>query len=513
MDDFPYGAAEDGSPDHPGSLDGITTIRIDCDDVDLNLEGEPSLTGVVHLETQGGSSAPSLVREGSELILFQRGRHRGGRTTTLRLPAGGVPSITGRHDKGDLYIGDVVAEVQLAHQSGDVRVNGGGGDVGLDVGKGDVQVHGFAGGVGLQVGSGDVQISRCAGGIAIALGKGDIQIDTCDGDISVRSGSGDVLVGDTSGTMAVKLGSGDVLLARPRRQMLAIKLGSGDVAIKNGSLIGMGIDVAKGDILSSANLVLNVVGTSTEATSAGDDRDRRRTRRISDDNPITRVLKSRGVDFEVGDKGVRYAGPGLQFEASDAGVRITKGGRSFTADEAGVRITTTGDEPGGDFSASTSSGDISIDVPGGTAMRVEALVSGGDVRSDVPLVSVGRPGPRGSVQRFVGVSDPNATERLNLRVKADRGDIRIRRVAAMPSAPFAPQPPQPSPPPQAPTPPAPVDQAIPMGAPGGFVSSDAPTARVPGISRDQQMRTILDALARGEITVEEADRRIADVTG
>ncbi|MDQ4045656.1 MAG: DUF4097 family beta strand repeat-containing protein [Chloroflexota bacterium] len=510
MDEYRHGRDPGGMPDHPGSLEGITRIRIDCEDVDLGFEGDATLHGVVHLDTQGGNSAPSLVREGSELILLQHGRHRSGRSTTLRLPAEASLPISGRHEKGDLYIGEVYAEIDLSHQSGDVRVNGGGGGLGLEVGKGDVQVHGFAGGIGLQVGSGDVQFSRCSGGIAISLGKGDIQIDSCEGDVSVRSGSGDVMSGDTSGALAIKLGSGDVLLARPRAQVLAAKLGSGDVVIRNGSLAGMAIQVGKGDIVSSAHLIL----PEHDVSSRDDERGQGTERHVGDDNPITRILKSRGVDLEIGDKGVRFAGPGLQFEASDAGVRVTKGGKSFTADDSGVRIVSVEDEPSGAFSAETGSGDISIDVPGGTPVRVEALISGGDVRSDVPLVSVGRPGPRGSIQRFVGVSDPNATERLSLRVKADRGDIRIRRVAGMPSTPTMPRPPQPPFPPQPPVAPEPpAAPASPVGASSGFTSPDAPTTRVPEISRDQQMRAILDALARGEISVEEADRRLADLNG
>lgn len=511
MDEYRHGSDPGGMSDHPGSLEGITRIRVDCDDVDLGLEGDTTLHGIVHLDTQGGSSAPSLVREGSELILLQRGRHRSGRTSTLRLPVESSPPISGRHEKGDLYIGDVYAEIELSHQSGDVRVNGGGGGLGLEAGKGDVQAHGFAGAIGLQVGAGDVQLSRCAGAIAISLGKGDIQIDSCEGDISVKCGSGDVMIGDARGALAIKLGSGDVLLARPRAQVVAAKLGSGDVVIKNGSLAGMAIQVAKGDIVSSAHLIL----PEHDVSSRNDDERERRTEgRSDDDNPITRILKSRGVDLEIGDKGVRFAGPGLQFEASDAGVRVTRGGKSFTADDSGVRIVSVDDEPGGEFSAETGSGDISIDVPGGTPVRVEALISGGDVRSDVPLVSVGRPGPRGSIQRFVGVSDPNATDRLSLRVKADRGDIRIRRVAGIPSAPSMPRPPQPPFPRQAQAAPEPPAAAtIPMAGPSGSASPDDPTARVPEISRDQQMRAVLDALARGEISISEADRRLADLSG
>jgi hypothetical protein len=65
-------------------------------------------------------------------------------------------------------------------------------------------------------------------------------------------------------------------------------------------------------------------------------------------------------------------------------------------------------------------------------------------------------------------------------------------------------------PPQPPTPPRPV--RLPRAASG---ISDAiampPPVRQSQPSRQEQMRLILDALARGEITVTEADKRLAEL--
>ena len=62
-------------------------------------------------------------------------------------------------------------------------------------------------------------------------------------------------------------------------------------------------------------------------------------------------------------------------------------------------------------------------------------------------------------------------------------------------------------PPTAPTPrsPRPVS---PVSGISDAIAMPGPAA-VPPATREQQMRAILDALARGEITVTEADRRLA----
>jgi DUF4097 and DUF4098 domain-containing protein YvlB len=490
-------------PFDPGALEGIARVRIDCEDVELVFESHSGLTDSVQLVVQGGNNAPSLVREEDELVLVQRGRHRsGGRPATLLLPESGCPPITGRHEKGDLQLDRVNTPVTLRHGSGDVRIAGGAGAVELEHGKGDVSLGDQSGVLTVKSGAGDVRASRCRGPISISLGKGDVSVEGGEQDVALKVGAGDVQTVDCQGALAVQVGAGDITVTRPRGSSLAVKTGSGDVAVKSGSLTAMAIQVGRGDITSSAQLLLPPRRERTEQDDANAP-DTQSTE-PDDDNPVARILRAKGIEFLADDKGVRISSPSFQLEASDAGVRISKGGLAFEAGEHGVRLVTGGSgRASGTFDATTGGGDITVDVPAGAPIRVEALVNGGDVRSDVPLVSVGRPGPRGSTQRFVGVSDPQAEERINLRLKADRGDIRIRSVAGMRVQPSftAPTPPTP------PTPPAPPTQ-VHVGV--VHSSPDAPTARITAApTRDQQLRAILDALSRGEISVNEADRRIA----
>lgn len=499
MDDPMNANAE--PPFHPGSLEGISRIRIDCEDIELSVEADPSLTDTIQLTVpESGNNLPSLLRQGDEIVIYQRGRYRAGRRTpTLSVPEQGCPPISCSHDKGDLNFERVNASIEVKHGSGDVRLDGGAGDFALSGGKGDVQVLNRFGNVALKVGSGDVRLSRCQGNCSISLGKGDLFAEAFDGGLVVKSGSGDVAASDGTGSLIVNTGSGDVLITRPRGQQIVVSTANGDVSVRNGSVSGLRVRAAKGDIMSSAQFLLPTlqqepIETNIASQPAADD-----------DSLTTRILRSKGVEFLAGDQGVRISSPGFQLEAGDQGVRISRGKFQFEAGDHGVRVSSGGDGHG-DFDLETASGDIMVELPSGVPVRVEALVNGGDVRSDVPLVSVGRPGPRGSTQRFVGVTDPQAGARLNVRVKSDRGDIRLRSVAGLPGGVI------PTPPAPPPAPPVPPRLQVP------FTSPDATTTPIPmqppatpAATRDQRMRAILDRLSRGELTIDEADRLLAEI--
>ncbi len=474
--------AENGettSGDVPGALEGITRIRLDCEQTSLSIVADPGMVGQVFLSAEADGDV-SLIREADELIVYQQGRRSSGRAPTLTVPSEDCPPIVGSIDRGELYLGGLNGNVEIKHGQGDARIDGGDGKLAYNLGKGDVRLANRLGNVALAVGGGDIHAGTSAGNLAISLGKGDVICDSISGNLAVKLGSGDIAVTDSAGKLVVRSGSGDVSVTRPRQQIVVVRVASGDVMIRNGSLAGMEIDVAKGDIVSSAQLLL-------WPREPGGDAD--------DESLVSRILRSKGVAFSATDKGLRISRPGFEMEAGDSGLRITRGGMSFVAGDSGVHFTNDESTDAGAFAAETSAGDIVIDLPSGAPVRVEALISGGEIRSDIPLVSVGRPGPRGATQRYVGVSDPSATERIDLRLKAERGDIRVR---LLPAVPHVPTPPVAPPPPSPPQPPHVV-----VGGP-----PEAPTARVPVLTREQQMRAILDALSRGEISVAEADRML-----
>lgn len=509
------------------SLEGIERVRLDCEDVDLSIESDASLSGSAQLITSSTERQPILRREGFDLVVQQRGHHRPAQrgAVQLRLPVAGPP-LSGSHAKGDLWMLRLNGPIAIKKGNGDVQVEGGVGSVTLDIGKGETWLRQRGGPIALRSGSGDVQLERCDGPVALTLGKGDIHARECERSLVIKSGSGDVQVVDCAGELVAKTGSGDIIVTRPREQRLSINNGSGDIVVEDGSLSGMALRTARGDVTCTARLLLNgrddeeelefvtfdpnadspsleqIVARAVQDSIArgGAGAKDAITRAVEDalgrTNARDMIQRLGEFEFEAGDQGVRISRGGRPlFEASDQGLRFARGNFAFEAGDTGVRVkrSSTAGEVGvraGEYDIETSSGDIAVQAPLGAPIRVEVLVNSGDVRSDIPLVSVGRPGPRGSTQRLVGGTNPGDGERINLRMRTDRGDVRLRAIRYAPQAPSAPPaPPTPFTPATPPTPPTPPMPPI-----------------APANEREERMQTILNAVASGSLSVAEAER-------
>ncbi|RIK43424.1 MAG: hypothetical protein DCC58_09605 [Chloroflexi bacterium] len=528
------------------SLEGVMVIRLDCEELELTLESDTELRDMVQLISNGGDRSPTLRRDGSVLQLNQQGRYRN--AAILRLPVSGAPPISGTHSKGDLVIDRVTTDITLQHGVGNIRVERGSGSLTLDNGKGDIAVRDRSGELTVRIGSGNLNLQRCNYLIVTNIGKGDLQVIECDGEIRTQTGSGNVQLTSCSGSFVARTGSGDIYVNRPHEQLLSINTASGNVLVRDGNVLGMAISVSRGDISSTARLQLPPRGEGFDDEQFGEafgaaegdlqGLEQRIARVVEDaiakagpnfmpglDQKVARAVEDaiakagpslRSADFGIvaDDHGLRITRGGTPiFEADERGLRFKKGNFAFEAGDSGLRIKRGGSAghgpvAPGTFDLETHSGNIILDVPYGAPMRVEALVTSGEVRSDVPLVTVGRPGPRGSTQRYVGGTTPGDDLRMNLRLKTDRGDIRVRAVhAVVPPSPPAP-PAQPSQP-MAPT----THEAATVAVHQSSTPTPATTAEPivapapkPLTEREQRMQAILQALADGTLSIAEAER-------
>ena len=432
-------------------FDELTGIEIRATTLDLVVEADNELTSKARLMMESDRGAPQLAMRGTRLILSQEGRYRGSSAPVLQLPAGELPTIVANISKGNLTLENIAASTAINISSGNLRVSGGEGDSAINVSSGDVAIRQREGDIACQVSSGEISISRCRGDAGISTSKGDITIQDFDGDLSL------------------KLNKGDITIIRPVDQHLHIAGTRGDVRIQDGSLASADINISRGDISSTARLVF------TEATAPSDEDDT-----LDDfDDAVDAAVGSMGeeVQFNLG---------GVQFTAGESGVRVSTGGTErfvagpeglvvrgsdgapiFVANEGGVSAGMPARQGEEQFRFKTGRGSISLDVNEDQPARVELIVNRGDVQSDIRLVEVGRPGPRSSTQRFVGVSDSSETDRILVRARTDRGNIRIRSVEA----------------PREPT----------------------PTATTGMSTRDRQRRQILESLAAGRLSASEAD--------
>ena len=426
------------------ALDGIHELTIECDHVDFTIEVDENLSDMVQLVAQPAENAPAISRAGSELLIKQSGRYRGRVTPMLRLPATRCPEVAANIGKGDLSFQHVPATIVVKLGMGDVQIVDGSGSALVSIGKGDVAVVDRDGGVTVKSGMGDVALRRCTGAVSVALGKGDIAV--------VESGPG----------VSVKTGSGDIAVVRMQGGALVASAGVGDMSFNDGEASSVTAHTGKGDIVSSVRLL-----------------DESRGRPDVSDEDDDFVFDVDSEDFSLGD---------IHVEAGESGVRVARGNtdilslgpdgirfrgskRQFSLGPDGIRVG--GPDTGIEverFSFETERGDADVAVPSDLNLRVELLATG-DVHSDVPLVSVGRPGPRGTIKRFVGVLDgPGNAPRTDVRVSTKRGDVNVRLARVLPR-------------------------------------DDAPDVDdKDDMDRDEQARVILEALARGDLSVNEADR-------
>jgi hypothetical protein len=433
---------------HQQSLDGVTNISVDCEQIDLTFESDDTLSGFIQLIAEPAQNLPVLERSGSEFIIRQRGRYRGRVKPLLRVPARGCPDTGVKLDKGDLVFQDIGANVAVKLGMGDVSLTGGVGSTAVSIAKGDVTVTRRDGNSAIKAGMSDISINECAGLFAISCGKGDVQLDSCGPDIEVKTGHGDVLI------------------ASPLGGVLSVSSGNGDIVVRDGEASSALIRTGKGDISSSVRLLAD--HPDFAAPNHDDDDDFT----DFDDFAASDSFSIGDIEIEAGDDGVRIGrGSRNILRMGPEGIQIRGSNREISLGPDGIRVG--GPEPvdrDERFLFETSRGDVQVSLPGDLNVRVEVLATG-DIQSDVPLVSVARPGPRGSMKRLVGVTNGAGKEpRADVRVRTNRGDVQLRMIRVLPRTHTAPP-----------------------------IEDDA-------VDRDEQARVILEALARGDLSIREAER-------
>ena len=389
--------AQPGLVEH--SLEGIESIRLDVDQLDLRIESEPALPGIVRLEGAVGEHAPELRSEGGHLVLHQRGRHRPPTEKTsvvLCVPRDHCPPIDGEVNTGQLLLKDINASVNVKSGTGAVRIEGGTGPATLSSGTGHASAHNREGSINLNSGTGGVEASRINGPLKLNNGTGHVRVTDCIGPIRANQGAGDFSVSKWMGEIHLNIGSGTTTFKNCDVQHASLNSGSGAVRFERGTLEGLKLTAGAGEVVSTALLA---------------------------------------------------EGPNGAAPTKEQTYEVTAG-----------------------------SGDITFALPKDIPARVEAIVKDGEVISDVPLVNVGRPGPKSAARRYVGVTTVSTTRDLspllNLRLQSDKGDITLR-----------------------------LDGKVRMRS--NAASEDVQPGESDG--NDAEVRAVLDALERKEISVDEAE--------
>jgi DUF4097 and DUF4098 domain-containing protein YvlB len=295
-------------------------------------------------------------------------------------------------------------------------------------------------------------------------------------------------------TSVIEVEHGDLRLDQPR--------GSVDCKLKRGNFVSNGgtaeLEVAAG--LGEVQ-ISGLKGTLMASGGSGNIT-------LTDVNAITNVRAGSGEITLIrvagdaiklaagsGDITVRQARAEAYSSDCGSGDVLLDGGRleriSIRTGSGDVRCTATFGAHAQSFT--TGSGTVSLSIPRDISARIEAFTSGGAIDTDLPLVSVGQRGPKSRRSRrqvgSVGSGDPRA----EVSVRTSSGDIRVHWLphAAVEPIPMPAPVESPATPPVPPHPPA-----IPREP---DVRADNESAGL------DERQAVLESLARGEISVDEAD--------
>ena len=297
----------------------------------------------------------------------------------------------------------------------------------------------------LEVYEGDLTLDNPRQTVGCKLKKGSFKSTGGTAELDLSSGSGDVHISRLEGSVRAACGSGDITLI-DLKAIANVKAGSGEVSLTRVTGDAIKLAAGSGD--------LDVIDCRADAYSS--------------DCGSGDVLINGGYLERI------------SIRTGSGDVRCTAGFGPY-----GQSIT-------------TGSGSVSLGVPRDLPARIEAFTSSGDIDTELPLVSVGQRGPRSRrSNRQVG-SVGSGEPRAELSVRTSSGDIRIHWMQGASST-ALPMPSPPDPPETPQEPPAPPEPPTP----------DRSGARASGGDGEQapndEWRQILESLANGEITVEEAD--------
>ncbi len=296
--------------------------------------------------------------------------------------------------------------------------------------------------------------------VAAKTGLGDVNADGVAGLAEVHTGKGDVRAVGGSSPLSVKTGKGDVLV-RAWRGDLDITTGKGDVTVSD------------------------LAGGLRMTTGAGDSTVERWQAPHSAGNQV----KTGSGDVAISQAQVQ----GLELSTGRGDTSLRQVVVHTLRGQSGLgNFTITGDPLDGQWDVRTTKGDLTLALGATAAARVDATTRHGGLRSDLPQVKVARPGPAnpsgGRTIMVVG-NEPRA----EIRLDTIKGDISVQADGATTAA----------------TPVAVQEHrvVVHMGGPqsAGLEPYGAPAAAIEAGPAQVTALSVLESLARGEISVDEAE--------
>jgi hypothetical protein len=292
-----------------------------------------------------------------------------------RVPAVGVARVTIEAARGDVAV--------AWRAGGDLLVRGDDAEIDSHGDELVIARHGHHGGrltvtlpeglpaCMIAVRRGNLELENARGRLDVQVERGNLRLRGGQAEVALRSGSGNVGVEELTGPLTLESGSGDIRLGRVDGPV-EVRTGSGNVVARGGS------------------------GDLTSRTGSG--------------NTV--------VDGRIGGR--------LSIATGSGNVEIAGGRADSTEVNTGagnIRCRTVLGV--GAHALVTNSGNLTVAVPRGLSARIEAVTTLGNIRSELPLVSVGQRGPKSLFGRRLVGSLGEGSERAEISLRTARGDLRL----------------------------------------------------------------------------------------
>lgn len=311
-----------------------------------------------------------------------------------------------------------------------------------------------------KTGYGKIRVEEIDGRFDLSTGNGSLTVMGGGGEAEIASGNGEVLIQDFDGRLKASTGNG-VTRVEDSNGDLRLNTGNGRVEI---SRADGRIRVATGN----GDIKLEGVGGEVEANTGHGKVD------VGDSESLALRANSAMGDIRVYDGSLRSA----RINSMVGEIRC----------EAQL-------EPG-KYEMSTGMGALTIQLPPNVRARIDAQTGFGQVHSDFPLVRVGRSGPMGfgGVRMVGSITDDRPDIEIGLRTA--KGQINIRRGQPYRAARATDS-----------QRPATRDREWDLSRSSAPVQDQTGERR--DSARDETLR-VLEAVARGELSAEEADRLLKE---
>ena len=452
---------------------------------------------------------PHLVRDGDTLHVKQGEDvwHHGRADVRITAPAG-LEGVELHSGSGDVSAAGTDGEVKLHTGDGDVHLRGGSGQAEVRTGSGDLEVVRFEGQLRLSSGSGDVRCVDARGRVAVQTGHGDVEIDGAEDEVEVRTGHGDVrlVVGRGVTHARVDTGAGDVHISGGPLRGLHVRTGAGDFKCKAVLTAGAyEFHTGAGD--GEIDLPADALARINVQTGMGE---------IHSDFPLVRVGRSGPMGFG-GARMVGSVGDGepeielsMRTGAGSLSIRRAGGAR-------GVHVSPSVVTAGGwEARIDDEAGELTLTRPGESEPMVAVPMPrgiGGFVRRTSQDALGGRHWDVGQAEKDVERMVERAGREAERAVeKATREASRAFGLEGAPPTP--PPPPTPRPPATVPaSPPAPPSPPPDPSADGGRGATGTPAPSPEPLTgepsrpvppQEEATLKVLEALARGEISIDDA---------